>query len=220
VKKKIVVVTFIVGLILLADQLVKIYVKTNFSPGESYPLIGDWFIASYIENQGMAFGTSFGSEMWHKLALSLFRIVAISGLIYYWIKQLKKGARLEFLIAVGFVFAGATGNLIDSMFYDFAFAYDPCMQFNYLEGSGNFVECYFGETETKHQGFLFGNVVDMFKFQASWPSWVPWLGDGPVFPAIWNIADFAITSGVILIFIRQKKYFPKEKKAIPSGDQA
>ena len=65
--------------------------------------------------------------------------------------------------------------------------------------------------ETADLDFVFGNVVDMFKFQATWPSWVPWLGGGPVFPAIWNIADFAITSGVILIFIRQKKYFPKEK---------
>ena len=100
--------------------------KLNFSYGESYSLIGDWFVAEYIENQGMAFGTSFGSQAWHKLALSLFRVGAIIGLCYYWIKQLKTGACLEYLIALGFVFAGATGNLIDSMFYDFAFDYDPC----------------------------------------------------------------------------------------------
>ena len=214
-KKKIFIVAVIVTLILLADQLVKIYVKTNFAPGEAYPLIGDWFIAEYIENQGMAFGTSFGSAVWHKLALSIFRIVAISALVYYWITQMKKGARLEFLIAIGLVFAGATGNLIDSMFYDFAFPYDPCMGFNYLEGSGNYVDCGFmGQMETKHTGFLFGNVVDMFKFQGTWPEWMPWIGGGPLFPAIWNIADASITTGVILIFIRQKKYFPKEEKVV------
>ena len=161
----------------------------------------------------MAFGTSFGSQAWHKLALSLFRVGAITGLSYYWIKQLKTGASMEYLIALGLIFAGATGNLIDSMFYDFAFEYDPCAFGNILEGSGNFVDCGWGEQETKNTGFLFGNVVDMFKFEATWPTWVPWLGGGPVFPAIWNIADAAITSGVILIFIRQKKYFPKNIKA-------
>ena len=209
-KKKILVVSLLVLTILLADQLVKIYVKLNFNYGESFPLIGDWFIAEYIENQGMAFGTSFGSQAWHKLALSLFRVAAITGLCYYWIKQLKTGASMEYLIALGLVFAGATGNLIDSMFYDFAFDYDPCAYGNILEGSGNVVDCGWGEQETKNTGFLFGNVVDMFKFHATWPTWIPWLGGGSVFPAIWNIADAAITSGVILIFIRQKKYFPKK----------
>jgi len=216
VKKKTLIVAVVVTLILLADQLVKIYVKTNFQPGESHNLIGTWFVADYIENQGMAFGTSFGSQAWHKLALSIFRIFAISALVYYWITQMKKGARLEFLIAIGLVFAGATGNLIDSMFYDFAFPYDPCMGYNHLIGSGNFIECdTWGVSqtiETKNTGFLFGNVVDMFKFQGTWPEWMPWIGGGPLFPAIWNIADASITSGVILIFIRQKKYFPKGKK--------
>ncbi len=210
-KKKILIVTLVVAILLLIDQWVKIYVKANFEPGESVPLIGNWLVAEYIENQGMAFGTTFGSAMWAKLSLSIFRILAISGLAYYWIKQLKKGASLEFLIALGFVFAGATGNLIDSMFYDLIFPYDPCMGYNHLTGSGIFTDCGFlGKIETRHTGFLFGNVVDMFKFDVYWPEWVPWLGGNSVFPAIWNVADFSITSGVILIFIRQKKYFPKE----------
>ena len=209
-KRKIIIVTLIVGLILALDQIIKIYIKTTFAPGESQPLLGDWFVIEFIENQGMAFGTTFGSKVWHKLALSIFRIIAISALVYYWIKQAKKGVRLEFLIAIGLVFAGATGNLIDSMFYDFAFAYDPCMPFNHLEGSGNFSDCgIFGEIETRHTGFLFGNVVDMFKFQATWPDWVPYFGGGGVFPAIWNLADASITLGVVTIFIRQRKYFPK-----------
>lgn len=211
-KRKILIVSLLVALILLGDQLLKIYIKTHFAPGESYSLLGDWFLLEYIENQGMAFGTSFGSKMWHKLALSLFRIVAITGLIIYWIRQIKKGARLEFLIALGLVFAGATGNLIDSMFYDFAFPYDPCMPFNHLPGSGVTADCgWFGTIETKHTGFLFGNVVDMFKFHAYWPSWMPVIGGSEVFPAIWNIADASISVGIITIFIRQKKYFPKEK---------
>lgn len=212
-KKKLLVVTLSVAIILTLDQIIKVYIKTHFAPGESVSVFGDWFVLEFIENQGMAFGTTFGSAMWAKLALSLFRIVAISALIYYWIKQYKKGAKLEFLFAIGLVFAGATGNLIDSMFYDFIFAYDPCMPFNHLEGSGIFSECgWFGLVETRHTGFLFGNVVDMFKFQAYWPSWMPYLAGKEVFPAIWNLADASITIGVVMIFIRQKAYFQKKDK--------
>lgn len=177
------------------------------------PVAGDWFVLEYIENQGMAFGTKFGSEVWHKLALSIFRIIAISAIVYYWIKQAKRGARTEFLLAIGLILAGATGNLIDSMFYDYIFPFDPCGPFNDLEGSGIFVDCntMWGEkTEVRHSGFLFGNVVDMFKLQATWPSWMPWLGGRDVFPAIWNLADASITVGVIMVFFRQRKYFPKE----------
>jgi signal peptidase II len=212
VKKKILIVALIVTCILVLDQVIKIYIKTTFVPGESHAMLGDWFVLEYIENQGMAFGTSFGSKAWHKLALSIFRILAIGGLIYYWIKQAKKGVRLEFLITIGLVFAGATGNLIDSMFYDLFFTYDPCMPFNHLPGSGIESECFFGTIETRHTGFLFGNVVDMFKFHAFWPEWVPYLSGKQVFPAIWNVSDAAISIGVITIFIRQRKYFPKKKK--------
>ena len=182
-------------------------------PGEVRPLLGNWFLLDYIENPGMAFGTTFGSSMWHKLALSIFRIFAIIGIGYYWVQQAKRGVKREFLIAVGLILAGATGNLIDSMFYDFAFKYDPCIGYNHLAGSGIKTDCgFFGTIETRHTGFLLGNVVDMFKFQAHWPQWMPWIGGAEVFPAIWNLADFSISSGIILIFIRQKKYFPKESK--------
>ena len=182
-------------------------------PGEVRPLLGNWFLLDYIENPGMAFGTTFGSSMWHKLALSIFRIFAIIGICYYWVQQAKRGVKREFLIAVGLILAGAMGNLIDSMFYDFAFKYDPCIGYNHLAGSGIKTDCgFFGTIETRHTGFLLGNVVDMFKFQAHWPQWIPWIGGAEVFPAIWNLADFSISSGIILIFIRQKKYFPKESK--------
>jgi signal peptidase II len=211
-KKKLTVVGALIFLLLLIDQLVKIYVKTHFYPGENVPVFGNWFVLEYIENQGMAFGTTFGNQMWHKLSLSIFRFIAIGSIGYYWFKQAKNGAKMEFLIAIGLILAGAFGNLIDSMFYDFAFVYDPCVGFNHLEGSGVFTDCgIFGMVETRHTGFLMGNVVDMFKFQANWPKWLPFLGGKEVFPAIWNVADAAITSGVLLIFIRQKAYFPKEK---------
>lgn len=214
-KKQILIVSITVFLILLIDQIIKIYVKTNFAPGDPMPVFGDWFVLEYIENQGMAFGTKFGSKVWHKLALSLFRVIAIGAIVYYWIKQAKRGARTEFLLAIGLILAGATGNLIDSMAYDYLFTFDPCGPFNSLEGSGIYHDCggFLGqEIEVRHSGFLFGNVVDMFKFQAEWPSWVPWLGGKDVFPAIWNLADASITLGVIMVFFRQRKYFPKESK--------
>jgi len=215
-RKQFFLVLSIILIVLVLDQCLKIYIKSNFSPGEIRPIAGNWFILEYIENQGMAFGTSFGSAIWHKLALSIFRIFAIIGITYYWITQAKRGARIEFQIALGFILAGATGNLIDSMFYDYIFPYDPCMPFNHLSGSGVTVDCgIFGETETKHKGFLLGNVVDMFKFHAYWPQWIPWIGGGEVFPAIWNLADGSITVGVFMVFLRQKTYFPKVNKTTP-----
>ena len=213
-KKQILIVSIAVFLILLIDQIIKIYVKTHFDAGEVVPVAGDWFVLEYIENQGMAFGTKFGSEVWHKLALSLFRIIAISAIVYYWIKQARRGVRTEFLFAIGLILAGATGNLIDSMAYDYIFFFFFCGPFNQLEGSGIYADCnpLWGEkTEVRHSGFLFGNVVDMFKFQAEWPDWMPWLGGRDVFPAIWNLADASITLGVIMVFFRQRKYFPQEK---------
>ena len=212
-KKNLLIVGSIITLILLFDQLIKVYIKTQFSPGEVVPILGDWFVLDYTENPGMAFGTTFGSAMWHKLALSILRIVAIIGIGIFWFQQARLKVKREFLIAIGLIIAGATGNLIDSMFYDFVFPYDPCMPYNRLEGSGIISDCgFFGEIETRHTGFLLGNVVDMFKFHAFWPDWMPWLGGRQVFPAIWNLADASITSGVILVILRQRRYFPKSKK--------
>jgi signal peptidase II len=213
VRKNFWVVGVLVLVILLADQFIKIYIKTHFMPTESVPVFGDWFVLEYVENQGMAFGTTFGNQMWHKLALSIFRIIAIAGIGYYWFKQAQAGARREFLIAVGLIFAGATGNLIDSMCYDFIFPFDPCIGFNQLEGSGVKATCFESFiVERRHTGFLMGNVVDMFKFQGHWPKGMPWLGGGEVFPAIWNLADASITIGVVMVFLRQRTYFPSKKQ--------
>jgi signal peptidase II len=214
-KKNLLIVGALVALILILDQAIKVWVKTRFlnEPGGGFNLLGDWFVLEYIENQGMAFGTTFGNKVWHKLALSIFRLGAITGMIIYLFKQSNKGAKLEFLIVIGLILAGATGNLIDSMCYDFMFPYDPCMGFNHLAGSGIKTDCgIFGEIETRHTGFLLGNVVDMFKFHALWPEWVPVLGGKEVFPAIWNLADASISVGVITMLFRQRVYFPKDKK--------
>ena len=215
-KKKLTIVGLVVLALLIIDQIVKIYIKTSFSSDEVKYVFGNWFALHYIENQGMAFGTTFGSEMWHKLALSLFRVVAIFALAYYIFTEAKKGAKMEFLVAVGFVFAGATGNLLDSMFYDFFFPFNPCEGFNQLQGSGVKMNCTdYGFTypvEVRHKGFLFGNVVDMFQFDVNWPKWVPYVGGNQIFPAIWNVADACITLGIFTIILRQKVYFPKKKE--------
>jgi signal peptidase II len=215
VKKKLTIVGLVILALLIIDQVVKIYIKTSFSSDEVKYVLGNWFALHYIENQGMAFGTTFGSEMWHKLALSLFRVVAICALAYYIFTEAKKGAKMEFLVAVGFVFAGATGNLLDSMFYDFFFPFNPCEGFNQLQGSGVKMNCTdYGFTypvEVRHKGFLFGNVVDMFQFDVNWPKWIPYVGGNQIFPAIWNVADACITLGIFTIILRQKVYFPKKK---------
>jgi signal peptidase II len=217
-RKRLIIVGAIVALILFLDQAMKIYMKSSMvAVNEPINLVGSWLRLQYIENPGMAFGTTFGSGMLAKLSLSIFRIIAIVGIAWYWVKQAKENARIEFLIAVGFIFAGALGNLIDSMFYDFIFPFDACSSYNQFPGSGVKAICnYFGtnpvEVEVRHQGFLLGNVVDMFQFNGTWPTWVPFLGGNEMFPAIWNLADGSITVGVVMVLIRQRTYFPKEKK--------
>jgi signal peptidase II len=223
VKKNLQIVTLVVIALLILDQVIKVYIKTSFHPEEHKYLIGSWFAAHYIENQGMAFGTTFGASIWHKLALSIFRVVAIIFIAYYLIKEARKGAKLSFLIALGFIWAGATGNLIDSMFYDFFFDFNPCDRFNQLEGSKVMADCKdFGRSfpvEVRHRGFLLGNVVDMFQFDVLWPQWVPYLGGGQVFPAIFNVADASITVGVATLIIRQRSFFPKKKNSNEESEE-
>ncbi len=215
-KKPLLFSAFLVAVLLLLDQWIKLTIKTQFSPGEFRPLLGNWLALHYTENPGMAFGQTFGASMWAKLSLSLFRIVAIGLIIRYLFKQIKSGTSREFLIVVSLVLAGATGNLLDSMFYDLFFNIDPCIPFNQLAGSGHKAICHAGHfnyaVELRHQGFLFGNVVDMFQFNVRWPSGMPLVGGSDVFPAIWNLADFCISVGLFWAIIRQKKFFPKEVK--------
>jgi signal peptidase II len=218
VKKPLLFSAILVGILLLLDQWIKLTIKTQFEPGQFEPLIGNWLVLHYTENPGMAFGQTFGASMWAKLSLSLFRIVAIGLIVRYLWKQMKQGVSREFLIVVSLVLAGATGNLLDSMFYDLFFTLDPCVPFNQLAGSGHKAVCHAGHfdyaVELRHQGFLFGNVVDMFQFNVRWPNSFPIVGGSDIFPAIWNLADFCISVGLIWAIIRQKKFFPKEEKTV------
>lgn len=211
-RKKALLVFGIVFAILLIDQIVKVWVKTSFTPDMPVPVLGDWFRMLYVENQGMAFGTTLGSGWIAKLILSLFRVVAIGGIIYYILQQIKKQARIEYLVVLSFILAGATGNLIDCAFYDLIFPFDPNSRFNWIVEDGAYVFNELGQPAIRHHGFLFGNVVDMFQFHVAWPSWVPYLGGSQIFSAIWNVADGAISLGVITLLIRQKKYFSKKEE--------
>jgi signal peptidase II len=209
-------------ILLAVDQWLKIYIKTSFEPNQIKYLFGNWFALHYIENQGMAFGTTLGASVYAKLALSLFRIAAIVGIAYYIVKQIKKNVALPHLMALTLILAGATGNLIDSMVYDYLFPFNPCDSYNQLEGSGVKMNCnQFGisfPVEVRNKGFLFGNVVDMFQFDAYWPSWMPWVGGKPVFPAIWNVADTCISVGVgLMIIIHRKSLFSFKKQANPEA---
>ena len=214
--KKLVYVFLLVAVLLLIDQITKIYIKSSFEPGQTQTLFGDWFVLHYIENPGMAFGTTFGSGVLPKLSLSIFRFIAICFIVYYLFKQAKKGASLEFLLVFGLILAGATGNLLDSMFYDYFFTLNPCDSFNQVSGSGIKGICtdygFNYPVELRHQGFMLGSVVDMFQFNVYWPKWIPVLGGEQIFPLIWNVADASISTGVILILIRQRVYFPKKKE--------
>lgn len=214
-KKTLLALAFIFG-VLIIDQIIKIYVKQTFEyPGEPLNILGDWFRMVYVENQGMAFGTTLGSASWGKLVLSIFRLIAVVAIGYYLIKLIKEKARTGLVIAISLILAGAFGNIIDSMLYDYIFEFDPTVGFNLLrDGEGGLQFGTDGEPIARKTGFLYANVVDMFQFNASWPEWLPWLGGGEVFPAVWNVADFAISCGVGLIILRYKTFFSKTEETI------
>lgn len=208
-KKKTIWLTGLVLLLLIVDQCVKLYVKTHVSRNEPWPVFGSWFEILYTENQGMAFGTTFGSSSYGKLFLSCFRLVAIGAIIYYLIKEMKRDTSLLYLFSIGFILAGATGNLIDSMMYDFIFPFNPCDGFNQLQGSGIRMKCnhsgFSYPVEVRNHGFMYGNVVDMFHVKGTWPKGVPFVGGSEIFPFIWNVADTCITVGVGLFIITSRK---------------
>lgn len=218
-KQKYIVLLITILVVLVLDQTLKIWVKNTFSIyDEPINIAGTWLRMIYIENQGMAFGTTLGLGWYGKLALSLLRIVAIFFIGKYIFDQIKSGASTFYVVALGMVWAGATGNLLDSMFYDFIFPYEPCLPINYLEGSGIMTDCGpFGTIETRKTGFLFGNVVDMFQFNFRTAS------GKEIFPAIWNVADFSISVGLGLIIIKMMFFEPKikiEKEEIKNTEKA
>ena len=196
-------ITLLVALILVIDQVVKIWIKTNMTIGESIPVFGDWFKIYFIENNGMAFGMQFGGAI-GKLLLSLFRIVLIGFIIYYIKKLLRKEAPMGVIYGVGLILVGAVGNVVDSMFYGLIFSESTFTQVATLlpEGGG-------------YASFLHGKVVDMLYFpliDTTLPNWVPiWGGEQFLFfRPIFNIADSCITVGVFYLLLFHRKFFSRE----------
>lgn len=204
-------VVFIILGIILVDQVLKIWVKTHMFYGEQIFLLGKSLRLYFIENEGMAWGWKFGGE-WGKLILTLFRLVAVVFGVFYIRNIVRKKYHRGFIICVAMIFAGALGNLIDSMFYGLIFSgSDDGSPLAVLFPSGG-----------GYAGFLHGKVVDMI-----WapiienkvlPDWIPfWGGERfTFFSPIFNIADASISVGVIAILLFQKRFFkkhPHEKHA-------
>ncbi len=215
-RKKSKIAIIIIFLVLLIDQAVKIWIKTSFDIQESRPFVPGVLQLFYIENRGMAFGTTLGDSNWAKYALSIFRLIAIVGIGFY-IKKLVQNEKTKtsFIIAIALIFAGATGNLIDSMFYDLIFPIDPSIRTNMVLNDVGFpIHDNNGDVLLRDGGFLLGSVVDMFQFTPVWPEWMPFdLGGTDIFSAIWNVADAAISIGVVMILFRYRDFSNKNQNA-------
>ena len=186
--------TIVVVSAIIIDQLIKVWVKTNMTLHESIRIF-DWFYISFIENNGMAYGMQIGS----KLVLSLFRVAAISLLVYYLWQQVRKKARIGYIVCLSMVLAGAIGNMVDCMFYGLVF-----------NASSEAYTSYFVPFGTGYAPFLMGKVVDMFYFPlivTTWPEWVPfWGGDEFIFfSPVFNYADANISVGVVLLLLFYRK---------------
>jgi len=187
------------------DQVTKILVKLNMEIGDSFNIFGDWSHIYFVENPGMAFGLEWGGD-WGKLALSLFRIVAIVAIAIYIKRLVERKAHKGLITSVAFILAGAAGNIIDSMFYGIIFSGS--------DGATATVAA-LGEGYAASKplwGFLQGKVVDMLYFpvvEGRFPEWMPFWGkqNFTFFRPIFNVADVAISMGVLTIIVRQKAYF-------------
>jgi signal peptidase II len=200
----------IVLLILFIDQASKIWIKTNMFLGQEFIIFPNWFIIHFTENNGMAFGIELEVPL-GKLILSSFRMLAIAALGYGLYYVTKKKMHRGFITCVALVFAGALGNLIDSIFYGVIF-----------EHSYNNIAAMFPA-----QGYaplMHGRVVDMLYFpiiESTFPSWVPfWGGEEFVFfRPVFNIADASISTGMIAFLVFQNRYFP-DGKMRPAAESA
>ena len=195
----------IVILILIADQVFKIWIKTTMTLGQEIPVLGNWFILHFTENEGMAFGLSFGGEA-GKLMLSIFRIIAAGAIGYYIWYLHRQGANSGLMVCFALILAGALGNIIDSAFYGLIFSessyHNPAVAFPEEGGYGT---------------FLHGKVVDMLYFpviDAVIPNWVPIFGgqNFQFFRPVFNLADASITTGVLSLIIFQRKFFTQKEQ--------
>lgn len=218
-KKAIIIIIFV----LLIDQISKIYIKTHFVLSEEIKVFGlDWFRIHFLENNGMAWGKEFGGKS-GKLFLTVFRLFAIVGIGYWLWGSVKHNGNKILIVAISLIFAGALGNIIDSVFYGIFFtdSYHRVAEFLPPEGGYN--------------PLFHGKVVDMLYFPIvdtmlpDWipnlsfdmPNWVPFLGGNhysifenrnfTFFDPVFNIADTAISTGVGLLIVFNKKVFPKKK---------
>lgn len=193
----------IIIVILLIDQISKFYIKTHFMLGEEIRVF-DWFRILFVENDGMAWGAEIPGE-YGKLLLTSFRLVAIVGIGWWLRDSIKKNSSKILIVAISMIFAGALGNIIDSVFYGVIFSDSYNQIAEFLPASGGYGT------------LMHGKVVDMLYFPL-WagylPEWVPFWGGEyfRFFEPVFNIADSAITGGVLLLLIFNKKAFPPEEK--------
>lgn len=194
---------FLILIILLIDQVLKVLVKSNMLLYEDIKVIGNWFLIKFIENDGMAFGLDLPGDN-GKLILTLFRILAVIAIGFYLRYLIREKSHQGLILSVALILAGALGNIIDSVFYGVIFS--KSTQFAtatlFPEGGG-------------YDTLMHGHVVDMFYFpiiRGYWPEWIPLKGGDPFefFRPVFNVADSSITIGVFLILIFQKSFFQHE----------
>ena len=199
---------FLIAIILLADQISKIYIKTHFQLSEDVEVFS-WFKIAFVENDGMAWGTklsdivTFISDETAKLILTIFRIIAVTAIGFWLVDVIKRQKTKTLIFAISIIFAGALGNIIDSVFYGLLFSDSHGQVATFLPESGGYAPLFYGK------------VVDMLHFPL-WsgvlPEWLPFIGGDyfSFFDPVFNIADMAISTGIGILIVFNKKAFQEK----------